>query len=153
MEAPLVNQMAQVVMGVQTSASWTYCILQWPSLPCVGWLASCEPYSASTLVSHTEGRDRRSPTEDKGESALPLWPRWWSDECELYHELEYLGEVDNLRLSFWTPTPEECDDLLRFCLKGCALSIWYDIYKFTKISNHNIFKFYMLISQIQRPSY
>ena len=191
-------------MGVQPLASWTYCVLAWPSSPCVGWRASYKPFYASTLVSRTrssslsiklrvasapcsasntnkvmcknvqtsckhkntiytcikrlmfiptESRDRCSPIEDKGEPYLPLSPRRWSDECELYNKLESWGEVDNLRLSFGTPTLEECDDLLRFCLKGFSLSIWYDIYKFTQISAHNIFKFYMLIPQIQRPSY
>ena len=191
-------------MGVQPSTSWTYCVLARSFPPSVGWRASCEPWSASTLVSHTrssslsiklrvayapcsawnttkvmckhvqtscthkntiytcikilifiptEGQDRCSPTEDKGESSLSLSPRQWSDECELYNNLESRGEVDNLRFSFGTPTPKECDDLLHFCLKGCSLSIWYDIYKFTQISTHHIFKFYMLINQLSRPSY
>ena len=71
--------------------------------------------------------------DDKGESSLPLLPRRWSDECELYNKLESWGEVNNLQLSFETQTPEECDDLLRFCLEDFSLSIWYDIYKFTQI--------------------
>ena len=72
--------------------------------------------------------------DDKGESSLPLSPHWWSDECELYNKVESQGEVDNLRFSFRTSIHEECDDLLRFCLKGCSLSIEYDIYKITQIS-------------------
>ena len=87
-----------------------------------------------TLVSHTEGRDPHSPIDDKGDSSLPLSLCQWSDECELYNKLESRGEIDNLRFSFWTPTAEECDDLLCFCLKGFSLSIGYDIYKFTQIS-------------------
>ena len=72
--------------------------------------------------------------DGKKESSLPLSPRRWSDECELYNKLESQGEVNNLQFSFRTPTPEECDDLLCFYLKGCSLSIGYDIYKFTQIS-------------------
>ena len=41
-------------MGVQPSASWTYYVRARPSSPYVGWRASCEPFSASTLVSHTQ---------------------------------------------------------------------------------------------------
>ena len=72
--------------------------------------------------------------DDKRESSLPLSPRRWPDKCELYNKLESGGEVDNLWFSFRTPTPEKCDELLRFCLKGYSLSIGYDIYKFIEIS-------------------
>ena len=86
--------------------------------------------------------------DDKEESSLPLSPRRWSNECELYNKLESRGEVNNIWFSFRTPTPEKCDDLLRFYLKGCSLSIGYDIYKVYRNIN-----FYMLINQLQRPSY